>query len=242
MQNISQRGNFGSPRTLQTPSISGLIRSQTAPILPIYSHPAAPSGRPARPNAAVAQGPPTPLGTGSPHTHPGSTTWPGCAHSSRTTPARSDLSLRSARADFTQPPEVVRAGAVPAGSAEAAASHTASTEPMRTAAPAATFHSSRRSGVGPGQRTSAPAAAAAPSVGTPAAGGASIATQRAARTVATTEARKENTGAQGAAPTAGGGDAAVPAPTPASPAAARCALTSGRRAASRGRGRRRAAA
>lgn len=37
MQNISQRGNPGSLRTFQTQSISGLIRSQTATILPTFS-------------------------------------------------------------------------------------------------------------------------------------------------------------------------------------------------------------
>lgn len=182
MQNISQKGNLGSPRTFQTQSTSGLRRSYYT-----QCHTAAPSG----PRTASHSSSQRPQRPGSPHTHPGATTWPGCAHSSRTTPARSDLSLRSVRAARTQLPEAVRAGAGAAGSAEAAASYTASTEPMRTAAPAATFHSSRRSGVGPGQRTSAPAAAGAPSAGTPAAGSASIATQRAARAVGTTEVRKE---------------------------------------------------
>lgn len=126
-------------------------------------------------------------------THPGAITWPGCAHSSRTTPARSDLSLRSAR---TQPPEPARAGGSPEGCAEAAAaSNTANTEPMRTVSPAATLHSSRRSGPGPGQRTSATAAGGVPSAGTRSAGGASIAANRFAA-----EMRRE--GAQGLVPIA----------------------------------------
>lgn len=128
-------------------------------------------------------------------THPGATTWPGCAHSSRTTPARSDLSLRSAR---TQPPEPVRTGAGPEGCVEAAASHTASTEPMRTAAPAATLHSSRRSGPGPGQRTSATAGGWEPSAGRRPPGGASIAARRRRCGRAPAEA-------QGPAPLAAGG-------------------------------------
>lgn len=57
MQNISQRGNFGSPRTLQTPSISGLIRSQTAPILPILS-PRSTFGPPCTPERSRSPGTP----------------------------------------------------------------------------------------------------------------------------------------------------------------------------------------
>lgn len=72
-------------------------------------------GRPCPRGRSSPGGPPGPLpGAARPRprparrTHPGATTWPGCAHSSLTTPARSDLSLRSDRAGRTQPPEAAR--------------------------------------------------------------------------------------------------------------------------------------
>lgn len=53
MQNISQRGNPGSLRTFQTQSISGLIRSQTATILPTFS-PRSTFGRPCKPDRSCS--------------------------------------------------------------------------------------------------------------------------------------------------------------------------------------------
>lgn len=94
-----------------------------------------------------------------PRTHPGAMTCPGRAHSSRTTPGRSAFSLRSGPARCSRvlaPPAAGGGAAGPAAGRGAGGSgaHSASTDPICTAVPTDTFHSSSRSGRGPGARIS----------------------------------------------------------------------------------------
>lgn len=82
-------------------------------------------------------------------------TCPGRAHSSRTTPGRSAFSLRSVPERWGRGPAPEPCEAAAGRGAGGSGAQSASTDPICTAAPTDTFHSSNRSGRGPGARISA---------------------------------------------------------------------------------------
>lgn len=114
----------------------------------------------------VGSGPPPPEGEApdpAPRTHPGAMTCPGLAHSSLTTPGRSAFSLRSGPARWGRVLAPLAEGGGVAAAAEeeeegrgggGSGAHNASTDPICTAVPTDTFHSSSRNGRGPGARIS----------------------------------------------------------------------------------------
>lgn len=114
----------------------------------------------------MGSGPPPPEGEApdpAPRTHPGAMTCPGLAHSSLTTPGRSAFSLRSGPARWGRVLAPLAEGGGVAAAAEeeeegrgggGSGAHNASTDPICTAVPTDTFHSSSRNGRGPGARIS----------------------------------------------------------------------------------------